>query len=303
MMLNVVRPVLSLVLALFTIAPVRASGPWVLETGKGLVNLYGGAYSADKFINTAGEQRTRFDTLGTGLNIVMFGVSADYGLVNDLELNFEMPVGIFSLTSEERFPDRRIVSPTHVGIGATYQISNGNIVSSLSSMLKIPPGFHSGIYDDPKHPTFLSDGYFQLTTMLHAGFTHKSIWVKAGAGYNWRDEEPLDEIPFNFEIGLSRVKGTGIFVGCHGVVSTGDVTAPARPFYVGASGTVEDRQRLDGGRGILRTIDRENTFAINAGAFVHMFERIMISGRYDLRLFGRNTLSIRGASLAVGYRF
>jgi hypothetical protein len=302
-MITMLSRLLSAVtLALVAVSTAHAGGPFVLEPGKGFAHLYGGALRADQYYNTEGEMRS-YDTLKTDFSAVMFGLSADYGLLEGLELNFEMPVGIFTLTSASRFPDRQIVSPTHVGIGATYQLSGGSLATSVSTMLKIPPGFHDGIYDDPNHPTFLSDGYFQLQTMLHAGFTHKNIWLKGAAGYTWRDEEPIDEIPYAFEIGFSRVEGTGIFVGVNGVVSTGDVTQPLRPFYAGASGTVEERQRADGGRGIFRTIDRENNLNIGAGAFVYVMDQVMISGRYELRLFGRNSIATRGAFLGVGYRF
>jgi hypothetical protein len=302
-MKNTLGRILTLIaLASLAPSPAAASGPFVLEPGKGFAHLYGGAYRADQYLDTEGEMHA-YDTLKTSLNAVMFGISADYGVIDGLEANFEMPVGIFSLTSKERFPDRRIVSPTHIGLGATYRLSGGNVATSISTMVKIPPGFHRGIYDDPKHPTFLSDGFLQLATMLNAGFTHKNMWLKAAAGYTWRDEEPLDEIPYNFEIGFSRVEGTGIFLNIHGVVSTGDVTQPLQPFYAGSSGTAEERERRDGGRGNLRTIDRENNLNVAAGAFFNIMDNVMVTGRYELRLFGRNTMATRGALLGIGYQF
>jgi hypothetical protein len=293
---------LSLALLLLAAPHASAGGPFVAEPGKGYAHLYGGSIRADHYYNTAGTLRP-YDTLKTELNAVMFGITGEYGIAEGLELNLDLPFGIFTLSSESLFPDRQIVSPTYLGIGGTYQISSGNLSTSLSTMVKIPPGFHDGIYDDPEHPTFLSDGFLQVTTMLNAGFRHKDMWLKGGAGYTWRDEEPIDEIPFNVEVGFSRVEGTGIFVAVSGVVSTGDVTQPLRPFYAGSSGTIEDRQRNDGGRGILRTIDRENYVTVGAGAFVDLFETVTVTGRYELRLFGSNTLAMRGVMLGIARHF
>ncbi len=137
--------------------------------------------------------------------------------------------------------------------------------------------------------------------MLNAGYFTDNLWFKASTGYNWRDEEPLDEIPYGLEVGFTRVAGTGIFLGLNGVVSTGDVGSPARAFYAGASGSPSEQERVDGGTGRFSTIDRENYLDIGAGAFVTIAERFVVDGRYVLRLAGNNTLALRGAYLGVGY--
>ncbi|HVK37388.1 MAG TPA: hypothetical protein VNA88_02565 [Candidatus Kapabacteria bacterium] len=302
MMQSLARLASVIALILVVTARAYASGPFVLPVDSGFVQLYGGAIRADHYYNTAGSLRP-YDSVKTDLSVVVFGVTADFGVLDGLEVNLDVPLGIQTLTSKALFPDRRIVAPMYYGIGGTYRLSAGSLATSLSAMLKIPPGFHRGIYDDPEHPTFLSDGFLQVTTMLNAGFRHKNIWLEGGAGYTWRDEEPLDEIPFALEVGFSRVEGTGIFVGLKGVVSTGDVTEPLRPFYAGSAGSAEERKRDDGGRGFFRTIDRENYLSLGAGAFVDLFKTVTITGRYDLRLFGRNSLALRGATLGVGYRF
>lgn len=292
-------PFLSLLLIIGT---ARAGDPVIMPKEKGVVYIYGGPARASSYYNTAGRLK-RFDTLQTDFSALIFGVTANYGLTDWLEVNVDMPVAYYKVTSNGRFPTRSIFSPSHYGIGATYQLSRGKVNSSISSMVKIPPGFHDGIYDDPEHPTFLSDGFMQVTSTLNFGFNFKEIWFKGSAGYNWRDEEPLDEIIYNAEVGLSKVEGTGIFVGCNGVITTGDVTQPLRPFYAGASGSIAEQQRVDGGTGKFNTIDRENYFAINAGAFVGLNEHITVTGRYVIRLFGANSLALQGGFLGVGYNF
>lgn len=296
-------PILSAMVLLLGLPGIATAGdPVVLPAEKGIVSIYGGATRASSYYNTLGRLK-RFDTARTDLNVLTFGMTLNYGLTSWLELNLDVPVAYYKLTSSERFPDRSIFSPSYYGIGATYQLSTGKVNSSISSMVKIPPGFHQGIYDDPEHPSFLSDGFFQVTTALNFGFNYKELWFKGSAGYNWRDEEPADEIIYNAEIGLSKVEGTGIFAGFSGVLSTGDITQPLRPFYAGASGTLEDQQKVDGGTGEFRTIDRENYFAVNAGAFVEVTDNIVLSGRYSVRLFGANALVLQGGYLGAGYKF
>lgn len=294
--------------AVIALAMIAAAGkahagePLVLDPGKGFVFIYGGSAKASRYYNINGDLK-RYDTNQTEFNATTFGLTLRYGVIENLEVDLDIPVGYYSLTSRYRFPDRSLLSPSYYGVGATYQIGRGNVNGSISSMVKIPPGFHNSIYDDPEHPSFLSDGYLQVTSTLNFGFTFNETWFKGSAGYNWRDEEPLDEIIYNAEIGISKVEGTGIFVGCNGVVSTGDVTQPLRPFYAGASGSMAEQSRIDGGRGRFSTIDRENYFAINAGAYVTLFDQFLVAGNYNVRLFGSNSLALQGAYVGVGYNF
>jgi hypothetical protein len=292
----------AFLLSLAATSGARAGEPQVIGASKGRIFIYGGSARASRYYNLNGDLK-RYDTVGTDFTATTFGLTGYYGLTDDIELDVDIPFGYYILASKSRFPDRSIFSASYYGVGATYQLSSGKVNSSISSMVKIPPGFHRGIYDDPKHPTFLSDGYFQVTTTLNFGFTAKEMWFKGSAGYNWRDEEPLDEIVYAAEIGISKVEGTGIFVGCNGVVSTGDVNHPLMPFYSGASGSAEEQERADGGQGIFRPIDRENYFAVNAGAFVSLNDHVYLSGRYIVRLFGKNSLSLQGAYLGAGYNF
>ncbi len=297
------RSAYALVGALLLIASALQAGePMVLAPGKGRVVVYGGTGNTQHYYDLRGNLK-KFDTLHTEFVATSFGINGSYGLAPDVQLDVDIPVGYFSLTSDERFPKRSIFAPTYVGVGATYQIGHGNLSGSVSTMLKLPPGFHNGIYDDPKHPSFLSDGYMQLTTTLNFGMKSKEVWFKGMAGYNWRDEEPADEIVYRAEVGFSKVEGTGVFVSANGVVSMADVQNPMQPFYAGASGTTEELARVDGGRGLFRTIDRENYFAINAGAFVAFSDRVFLSGTYSIRLFGTNSLAMRGVYLATGYNF
>lgn len=291
-----------LLLLVTAVTGARADAPIILAPGKGMVRLYSTWGSTNTFHRADGELRL-FDTVGTSFSTTIVGLTADYGLANNLELNLDMPIGYFSLTSKERFPSRSLLQLMYLGIGATYQLSRERLITSISSMAKIPSGFHQGIYDDPNHPTFLSDGYFQWTTMFNVGFNYKQVWMKGGVGYNFRAEEPADEVPYNIQLGFSRVEGTGIYIGGHGVISTADVTQPLKPFYAGASGDDDALYISDGGSGRFSTIDRESYFAVDAGAYVEIASRFKLDGSYAVKLFGSNTLNLQMALLGVSYSF
>ena len=297
--------VVIIIAALFPSDLLQAGGgPTVLKKGKISGHIYGGSSRASNYFRVDGQQRL-FDSSGTSFSAIVFGLTLDYGWSSNLELNLDLPFGYYAVSSESRFPDRSIFSPTYFGLGATYGFLGAEdekgVSASVSSMLKVPPGFHSGIYDDPAHPTFLSDGYFQVTTSLNVGYNTENTWFKGRVGYNWRDEEPEDEILYGLEVGFTRVQGTGIFVGVNGALTTADINTPARAFYAGASGSSSEQERVDGGTGRFSTIDRENYIDVNAGAFVTIAERFVIDGRYIIRLAGNNTLALRGAYIGLGY--
>ncbi len=280
----------------------HAGEPVPLAPGRGRAIVYGGWLGADHYKDIYGNLK-RFDTVGTSFNALIFGLSADYGLIDGLEANLELPLGYFSLTSNSRFPKRSIFAPVYLGLGATYGILGGTYPISLSGMIRIPPGFHNGIYNDSLHPSFLSDGFLQGALGINLGYVGEEIWIKANAAYNWRAEEPVDEIQLGGTIGFTKVEGTGITVAVKGVIPTEDVTQPARPFYAGASGNAEERRQADGGTGRFLTIDREEYVTFEAGAYVNITTRFLLTGNYSIRLGGRNTLILAGGFLGVGYQW
>ena len=258
--------------------------------------------STRNYFNTEGQTRL-FDSVQTTFFAFTFGLSADYGITNDLEANLELPVGYYSLTSASLFPDRSIFAPAWFGLGVTYGRSFGRLQAALSSMIRIPPGFHDGIYDDPEHPSFLSDGYMQFLNMLHLGYAGDEFWLKGSVGYNMRGEEPVDEIVYSAQAGLSRVEGTGVFIGLTGVSATEDASMPLRPFYAGADGVGSERLRQDGGTGRFATIDRETNVNMFAGGFVQINKHLTLSTQYQIRLIGTNTLRLNTFSFAAGWKF
>ena len=292
-------------ICLWLISPghVQAQGDaFTQEKGKGETWIYFGGGSTRNYFNVDGRQRL-FDSLQTSLLTIGTGATLDYGILNNLELNVSLPVSYYRLTSDALFPDRSIFAPDWLGVGLTYQVTENIVHTSVSSQVKIPPGFHDGIYDDPNHRTFLSDGYWQFTNAINIGIVQDDVWLKASAGYTMRGEEPADELLYSAQIGLSRVEGTGIYLGVEGVLSTEDASQPLRPFYAGASGSESEKLRQDGGTGRFSTIDREDYISVRPGVYVELTDQILVSAQYSVRLAGINTLALSGLYAAVGYRF
>ncbi len=308
-MQNGFRRALKKLSAALLLVPILAAGArgqgdaFLQSTGEGEAWFSVSFAGTRNYFSGDGETRL-FDSLETTFTSWTFGLSADYGLLDNLELNVDLPIGYYSLTSASRFPDRSIFAPAWLGVGLTYAKAFGRLRAGVSSHLRIPPGFHNGIYDDPEHPTFLSDGYLQFLNVLHLAYGGDEFWMKGSVGYNLRGEEPVNEIVYSGQLGLSRVQGTGVFVGFAGVIATEDPSDPLRPFYAGASGGEEGEElRQDGGTGHFATIDRETYFALRPGGFVQIGDDLTLSAQYQVILFGYNTLRLNTISLSGGWRF
>lgn len=297
-----VRGLLLLLLLIGSATGAAAQDAFLQEKGKGQLWLYGGGGSTRIYFNAEGNQRL-FDSLQTSFTAFTLGGTLDYGILDGLEANVDLPIGYYAVTSTSRFPDRAIVAPAWLGIGATYRLTSAPLATAVSATLRIPPGFHNGIYDDPNHPSFLSDGFVQAIGALHLGWSGESGWAKGRIGYAFRAEEPVDEIQYGLQAGFSSIPGTGVYIGIDGVIATEDPSMPTRPFYAGAAGDSAELARIDGGVGRVTTIERESYMTLVPGAFIDLGERITLSMQYQIRLFGVHSLRINGLYVAGGYRF
>lgn len=296
------RRLIPFLFLLFTIswAPLRGqSDAFLQEKGAWELWVSGGGGSTTTLFDTEGTQRL-FDTAGTAFGAYVLGVSADYGVSDRLELNLSLPIGYYTLSSDRHFPDRSILAPAWLGIGGTWGETIGTVRTALGVEVRIPPGFHEGIYDDPNHPSFLSDGFFEVRGSLMAAWATPDFWLKGSAGYALRGEEPVDEIFGSIQVGHSSVAGTGVFVGVEGATSVVDPSEPERPFYAGADG---DLSEFSGGVGRMRTIEREAYLIIAPGAFFDLHENLTISTQYRVRLLGVHTVRLNGLFIGTGLRF
>ena len=291
-----------LIAVLFAIEPAAMSAQsdaFLRKKGEGEVWIYGGGGSTKTIYDARGTQRL-FDTAGTRFGAYVLGADFNYGVSDRIELNASLPIGRYTLRSDHNFPDRTIVAPAFLGIGGTVAITEGDFRSAFALQLRVPPGFHNGIYDDPNHPSFLSDGWLEIRPTLAAAYAGSGYWLKGGVTYGWRAEEPEDEIVLTAEAGLNRVEGTGIFLSAEWVMSLGDPSNPARPFYAGSDGAAGE---FTGGTGRLVSIAEEEYFVVAPGAYFEFLEQWTLSTQYRLRLVGTHTIRLNALYLAVGHQF
>jgi|GEM_PF-2043574 len=283
----------------------------ILSPGRLLVKFDGGALSADHYYGVASELR-RFDTNGTSYTRLFARPSVRYGLFDRFDLSLELPLTYERLTSAERFPERSIGRLASVDLGAGWGAlqffsSNDTAITSRTSIavrgrLSIPTGFHNGLDNDPKHPSFLDDGALEGELGLAGVYVTPELEIGGRVGYRMRGEELEDEIPWSLSIDLTRIRGAAIGVGAFGAVSVADPSHPSRPFYAGSSGTAAEQTEIDGGRGIFRRPDRETYAGIHAGVTVDLGDTWSLGAHYGVRLVGTNALGMSGAWLTVGYR-
>ena len=289
----------ALLLLAFVAADLSAQSDAFLQpAGESSLWMTAGGGSTRTMFDTDGEERL-LDTLGTDFTSYVLALSFDYGLTDEIELNATLPIGYVSTTSD-LFPDRSILAPYWLGLGGTWRFLDGPLRMAGRLEIRVPPGFHSGIYDDPEHPSFLSDGYLEVQTGLSVAWSSPSAWIKAGAAYAARAEEPEDAIVGSLELGYSSIPGSGIFLNLSGEASLADPSRPSRPFFAGATSAGEV---FDGGTGRLLTIERQAFLDVAPGLYVDLGEDISAALQYNIRLLGVHTLRLNGLYLSVGLRF
>src|SRR4051812_20275303 len=86
---NVYRFFYSLILVtLAGVTALRAGGNPLAEVGRGTIYIYGGGGTTTNYYNINGIIKP-FDTLGTTFTALTFGLTASYGILDNIELNID----------------------------------------------------------------------------------------------------------------------------------------------------------------------------------------------------------------------
>lgn len=255
------------------------------------------------YYGTKSEPRL-FDVIGTTFTKLNFIANYSRFVSRNLTLNFSFPVMYSYLQSDSIFPERSLLKVESYDVGLDYFLLNAdNFRLGVASEIKIPTGFYNSLYDDPKFPTFLSDGFFQFNNSLLVNYGSDGQFANLKLGYNKRYEEATDEFAYSFEAGISRTKGTAIKILCNGVYSLEDAATPTRPFYAGSSGTSLLNEVVAGGKGNFYSVERENYTNVGAMVIAYINKDIFIKGSYQIKLLGQNSLLLNFASIAFGTNF
>ena len=217
------------------------------------------------------------------------GVHIEYSILDDLGIYIKIPFNYYSLDekylkdsngfypidSDSNFitrPSYSLFKPGYYALGANYLLFS-NIAFGVANLeLRIPPGFHNGILNDPDYP-FLSDGAFEILVGIDFGARFKKGSIEAGILYNYRDEELADQIIFSTEAALSTVENTRLFVKGKYVQSLKSFDNPI-PF--------DPR----------RTTIQEDYFSAGFGFGFKISNQFKTELFYDVWLMGKNSMSL-----------
>ena len=172
------------------------------------IKLYGGKASGSSFFDLEGNTRfelpdlsagdTEKDTITFNLNEYTYGIRGEYGLNDNTVLFAEIPIKYSTLivktdttvfdTSGQGYTykqikgDYSLLQPAYFSIGARYRFYSKIAYSAFSAELRIPPGFHNGILNDPDYK-FLSNGAFESRTGVIFGIKFEKSWLESSIDY------------------------------------------------------------------------------------------------------------------------
>ncbi len=234
-----------------------------------------------------------------------FGIKANYSLTNNLILFMTIPIKYYSLsrrsdstyilydssytpaqpyTYSQKIPlgTNSLFQPAYYSIGARYKFYSKKTYAALLSELRIPPGFHNGIQNDPNYQ-FLSDGAFETLIGAVIGIKFEKSWFETSFNYNFRSEDLVDYYLIHTEGGISTVKGSRLVFALDFLQSTE---------------SFNNAVKFDP----LKTTLQSNSF--DAGFLFELFltENLYSQFSYQLNLLGKNTLNIGGFTIVAGYR-
>ena len=241
-----------------------------------------------------------FDSLAyhyeLGSYLINFGFA--YSITDRLSAGFSLPLAYNSLeetydkNNDNEYPldsnkkpltrkSHSLFQPDYYAISLKYELSKGTFYSSLLSELRVPPGFHYGVFDD-KNYDFLSDGSLQFILGGNVGANLDGLRIGAKTMYYFRAEEFTDQLLATVELGLSTVEDTELSVFFTRVVST----ESWRNVVV-----------IDPRRSIIQ--EDISIFGVNFEMLVN--NEYIFHFLYKLPLAGKNTLNVGGFYLEFSY--
>lgn len=269
------------------------------------IRIFGGKSNATSFYNLDGN--TTFELPDKSLDeeqpernyIFQYsayesGIRAEYAPIENLVIYSEIPIIYHSLTTKADTTiydtisykkitgEYSLLQPSYYSIGGRYKFYSKLAYLAAMAELRIPPGFHSGIQNDPDYE-FLSDGAFELNAGLLLGVKFEKGWLESSFSYFLRGEELVDYIKIHTELGLTTVPGTKLGAELDFIQSLGSFNEAV---------TFEPR---------LTTL-QENIF--QGGFIFQLFitDNFYVDFSYKICLFGKNTSNKSGYLLGAGVR-
>ncbi|MFH1051779.1 MAG: hypothetical protein V1779_12730 [bacterium] len=187
-----------------------------------------------------------------------------------------------SISYKKQTADYSLFQTSYFSIGGRYKFYSKLAYVAALAELRIPPGFHQGIQNDPDY-TFLSDGALEIHTGFLLGIKFEKGWLESAFSYHYRGEELVDYVNIHTEFGLTTVPGSKLGAQLDFIQSLGNFNE-----------AVEFEPRL--------TTLQENL--LQAGFMFQLFitDNWYVDFSYKVNLIGKNALNKSGYLIGAGIR-
>lgn len=219
-------------------------------------------------------------------------LQARYYIEDKFKVFFNMPIGFFELDetyqrdeygyreAKKQYTLNRIDN-LELGISKLWII--GAITTGLAGSVRIPTGFHNGLYDNPDYE-FLSDGAMEWHLESEIDVQVKQYSLKNNLAFDLRGEEFENRVIWNAGIGIQTVPNTELKLFSEMHLSTEKFTNQTRPLVPN------------------QEVAQENNYFAGA-EFTMLFSReVLAKFGYQVSLAGKNSWKKATAYLQFSYR-
>ena len=170
----------------------------------------------------------------------------------------------------------------YIGINGLYKLVTKPIYTNLVGEVRIPSGFHNGLYNDSSR-NFLSDGALEFLIGTQIGIKYRTVGWENTVLYNYRAEDYKNQMIINTAIVLSTVENTELRLYGNFVLSTSN---------------------FDNARAIniAETVSQENNYGLGAAFFMMFSESFNIGINYQVTLGGKNSWKSSFFDIRAGIR-
>ena len=256
-------------------------------TASSFYNLNDSLISSLTYTDGDTSKRYTFDFYHTALTL-----QARYYLEEEFNLFLNVPISFYELEekylrdnygyreTKQNYSLNRIDN-IEFGISKLWKI--GSITTGLASSIRIPTGFHYGLYDDQNYE-FLSDGALEFLLGTELDIKIKQYSFENVFILNMRGEEFKNCISWNSGIGIHTVPNTELKLFIEILLSTEKFTNQTRPLV--------PRQE----------VSQENNYTAGAELTVLFTRQIYTQFGYQVSLAGKNSWKKGSAHFQFLYR-
>lgn len=167
----------------------------------------------------------------------LFTIQARYYFDENFKMFLNVPISFFEL--EEKYSrndygyregkkNYTLNRIDNVELGISKQWTIGSIKTGVASSVKIPTGFHNGLYDDPNYE-FLSDRALEWHLETELDLQVKQYSFENNVAFDLRGEEFENQIIWNAGIGIQTIPNTELKLFTEIILSTAKYTSETRP--------------------------------------------------------------------------